>query len=510
VTLWEQWWPETTAHPRTGPVRLVTGAGTTPYGSEALARECDRVRDAAQGTRNHTLNTAAFRMGTLVAAHELTLDDARSALWQAGLDAGLPDREVESLLRLDTTGALVKGQEAPRAVEDLPPLPVPRSFDDGAQEGEQGPQEGAGQEEAPERSSWYPRDLGPVLRGEVEAPVPTCLTRADGAALFYPGRVNGLLGPSESGKSWLLFLAIAQTLGQGGTVLLLDFEDDPAGAVSRLRTLGVPDEVLADRFRYADPDSTLDALARADLAEVLAEVAPTFVGVDGVNAAMTLLGLDVNSNTDATRFAQVLLRPLARTGAAVGYVDHVAKNAEGRGPGGIGAQAKRAMTDGCAIAVEVVEPFGVGLTGRLRLTVDKDRGGRVRGIAVGARVLGEAVLTSSPDGSHVDLVIEAPSAAEVAVQALDPNREALVWERVSRAVEDVEASGAPPSQRAVLALVRKGGEGGIRDERIRAALDGLVAAGYLAQNGTKGGGYRYRVLRRFREALPGFDEEGEE
>jgi hypothetical protein len=145
---------------------------------------------------------------------------------------------------------------------------------------------------------------------------------------------------------------------------------------------------------YIGPDEALHATATADLAETLTNTKPHLVILDGFNAAMTLLGLDLNSNTDATQFSQQLLRPLARTGACVAYVDHVPKNKDARGKGGIGAQAKRAMTTGAAIAVEIIEPFGRGMTGRLRLTVDKDRPGHVRANALNAKEAGTVVLES--------------------------------------------------------------------------------------------------------------------
>jgi AAA domain len=522
---WSAWWPDTAALPARGPVRLVTGTGTTAYGAEALAREAERVRSAVEGERNHTLNVAAFRMGTLVAAHELALADAVTGLTEAGLAAGLPPREVELLLRLDTTGALTRGQEAPRSVEDRGghPAGLGRSFlDDGAPRTvprttagtTPEPREPHADHEAPaadhadhdgeavERSSWYPRDLGPILRGEVERVAPAFLVRDDGAALVYPGRVNGLIGPSESGKSWLLFLAFAQAMHAGNTCLLLDFEDDADGAIDRLRALGVPDELLAERFLYADPDSALDALGRRDLREVLAGRDPRLIGVDGVNAAMSLHGFKVNDNDDATAFSQRLLRPLTSGGAAVLTVDHVTKNAgpDGRAAGAIGAQAKRAMVDGASIGVEVVEPFGRGLTGRLRLTVDKDRHGTVRGLAVGARVLGEAVLASSPTGEAVHLTIEAARPDVVAAQHLDPRRESLLWERISTTVADVCAQGEPPSGNAVVALLRSSADGGRSKGDVLDALAGLVAAGYLSVHPGPKRSNRYRVIRPFREA----------
>ena len=194
-----------------------------------------------------------------------------------------------------------------------------------------------------------------------------------------------------------------QTISVGQSCLYLDFEDTAAGIISRLRLMGANDRHLA-QLTYIGPDEALHGNATQDLAETLTTIKPHLVILDGFNAAMTLLGLDLNSNTDATQFSQQLLRPLARTGACVAYVDHVPKNKDARGKGGIGAQAKRAMTTGAAIAVEIVEPFGRGMTGRLRLTVDKDRPGHVRANAISAKEAGTVVLESH--GNKLNVYIQ--------------------------------------------------------------------------------------------------------
>ncbi|QQX91322.1 bifunctional DNA primase/polymerase [Gluconobacter sphaericus] len=58
--------------------------GGTPYGLEALARECDAIRYAGDGSKHTTLNKAAYSIGGLVASGELeqslALADLRSAL----------------------------------------------------------------------------------------------------------------------------------------------------------------------------------------------------------------------------------------------------------------------------------------------------------------------------------------------------------------------------------------------------------------------------------------------
>jgi hypothetical protein len=337
------------------------------------------------------------------------------------------------------------------------------------------------------RTSWWPRDLAGVIAGQEDEPPPTVLARADGAALFYTGKVNAILGESESGKTWILLLAVAQTLANGGTVTYLDFEDAPAGIVSRLRALGVPDTHLA-RLHYMDPDETLHAAASDDLREHLDQAAADLIGIDGVNAAMTLLGLDLNDNGDATKFAQLLLKPLARTGGAVVMVDHVPKAKEQRGKGGIGAQAKRAMMNGCALSVEVVEPFGRGMNGRLRIFVDKDRPGHVRAVSKEARYAGMAVLTSDAETGAVTVTINAP---DLTIPGAD--KAAGDHLMLMEAVSDHLFENPPKTSVTGIALALSR-----RKEDVGAALDELVDRGYVDREGTpRGRGFAHTLARRY-------------
>lgn len=338
--------------------------------------------------------------------------------------------------------------------------------------------------EAVTRTSWWPRDLDAVLAGRTEDPPPTLLRRADGTALFYRGRINGLIGESESGKTWLALLATAQQLADGGHVVYLDFEDTAAGLVGRLRALGTTDTAMT-RLHYIGPDEALHARAQNDLAETLTTTRPDLIILDGFNAAMTLLGLDLLDNNDATKFAQMLLKPLAGTGAGVIYVDHVPKAKEHRGKGGIGAQAKRAMTTGCAISVDVLEPFGRGMTGRLGLHVDKDRPGHVRAAAAEAKRIGRAVLTSDATTGAVRVVIEPPAATDGTPDS--DGARAVLAERIS----DHLAAGGSATKRGIRSAM------GGRAQTVDAALDWLVEAGYVARDGVPERGFTHKLLRSY-------------
>lgn len=352
--------------------------------------------------------------------------------------------------------------------------------------GAQAPQE-TGQ--ARERTSWWPRDLTAVVSGVESEPSPTILVRSDGHQLFYAGKVNGLIGESESGKTWVALLAVCQELVAGRPVVYLDFEDTAAGIVSRLRALGVNESRL-ELLRYVSPDESLHAAAAADLSETLTDATPSLVVLDGFNAAMTLLGMELESNTDATRFAQTLLRPMTATGAGAVTIDHVPKNKEARGKGGIGAQAKRAMTTGCALAVEVVTPFGRGMTGRLRLTVDKDRPGHVRAVSAAAKHAGNAVLSSFADGS-VDVVVEAPDLRPESERG--PFEPTGLMEKVSRFLESVTDSDQGVSMKAIEQEVTG------KAAYVRRAVDVLVEKGLVSREAGSRGAVLHRLLEPYRE-----------
>jgi hypothetical protein len=260
-------------------------------------------------------------------------------------------------------------------------------------------------EKVRERSSWYPKPLD--LTGESEEPAPEFLARADGHRLFYRGKINALLGESESGKTWVALHAVAQSLHLQEKVIYLDFEDSGKGILSRLRALGLEDRHF-ENFTYANPDQNLTLDERIDLIDALMEIVPELIVVDGVNAAMTLLNLELTSNRDATFFSQQLLKPLALSGACVITIDHVTKSKESRGNYAIGAQAKRADINGAAIMCEVVLPFGRGMSGELTLKVTKDRPGHVRANSKEAKFAGTVQLKSSADGSVV-MTILAPN-----------------------------------------------------------------------------------------------------
>jgi hypothetical protein len=83
------------------------------YAAKALDDECARVCNAAEGTRNDTLNRAAFSLGTLVGAHALEEEQVRAALYAAAMAAGLEDAETHATIRSGLTSGIKSPRQLP-------------------------------------------------------------------------------------------------------------------------------------------------------------------------------------------------------------------------------------------------------------------------------------------------------------------------------------------------------------------------------------------------------------
>ena len=261
-------------------------------------------------------------------------------------------------------------------------------------------------------SSWIPDFIN--SDAIFDEPEPSILRRADGHHIFYAGKINALFGESESGKTWIALEAVRQELEKGNFVFYLDFEDSVRGIYNRLNTLEA-DLSHFKTFLYSNPTEPLSAGAREALLTKIEEFKPSLIVLDGVNAAMNVMGLDLEKNKDATSFSQEVLRPLRLHNAAILTIDHVTKSKDNRGNYAIGAQAKRADIDGCAVAVEVEIAFGRGIDGALALKVTKDRPGFVRAICQEGKNLGVANIKAQASGT-IKIFLEGASVEVMTIE----------------------------------------------------------------------------------------------
>jgi hypothetical protein len=318
---------------------------------------------------------------------------------------------------------------------------------------------------------------------DAETP-PTLMPRSDGAiALLYPGLIHSIHGESESGKSWIVQAEVARVVAGGGRVLFLDFENDYRAVLRRFRALGVTDQQLR-LIDYRNPESAPDTGGAWWRGMFTGEHA--LIVLDGVTDALGLFKMGTKDNDDISTFLRKFPRQLARrTGAAVVLIDHVVKSPDGRGRWAIGGQAKMAGLDGAAYSVDVLEPLGRGLVGRLSVKVAKDKPGYVRGKASGfdKHRLGDiAVFTMDARGTKI-------------VCRLDPPADPL----------DVDPSAGPDTDltRTVLAILA-GAEAGMstsaiaraahkRPDTINKLLPELEQLGYVEHGSGTGQGSNAKI-----------------
>lgn len=240
-------------------------------------------------------------------------------------------------------------------------------------------------------------DAAAVLAGDLTPPRPEILRRVDGNHLLYRKRLHWIQGEPEHGKTWLALLAAAERLLAGGIVVYIDFEDSAEAMFGKLLALnpGIRPEIAA-RFRYIQPPGPIQPDVLTYYAENEFRGADLIV-VDACTEAMTVDGLDPNSNADVAKWLLGLPAVAAASGAAVVVIDHVVKDSDARGRWAIGAQHKLAHVP-VAYSVTCTEPFAPGAIGRATITISKDRPGGVRSFALGRKTAATLVIDSTvPD-----------------------------------------------------------------------------------------------------------------
>lgn len=339
-------------------------------------------------------------------------------------------------------------------------------------------------------SSWAPRDLGDVvaglLTGTITRAQPTVGERSDGRALFYAGKVNGVAGPSGSGKSWAGIHACREQIERGHHAVYVDLEDDDIGVVGRLLDIGCDPDAVLGFFHYIRPDESFTDASAQQLAETLTAHAPTLVVIDSTGESMALDGAKPNDDDDTARWFRRLPTAVANRGPAVVVLDHVVKADDG-GLWPIGSQRKRAAISGAQYMQAVVRPFSKDTPGAAKLVCAKDRHGNYR---QGEKVA-ELTVTPLGDGAGdgVDLQLRAPSEASQDGQA--SFRPTALMERVSEALATAGcALGIREIDRRVTG----------KQEHITLALDILVREGHVDMAAGARNAKLHTLVKPYRQA----------
>ena len=89
-----------------------------PYAEAALRRECDDLAATATGDRNKQLNNAALKLGTLVAAGELSEGEVIGGLYEAVVANGLVADDGNRAAMATIDSGLRKGLQNPREIPE--------------------------------------------------------------------------------------------------------------------------------------------------------------------------------------------------------------------------------------------------------------------------------------------------------------------------------------------------------------------------------------------------------
>lgn len=223
-------------------------------------------------------------------------------------------------------------------------------------------------------------DMSWILTGAIpEATPPVYGRRTDGTALFYAGRVNGLFGDPECGKTWIALIAGIEAMHDDHTFAMVDVDHNGQDhTAARLLLLGARPEHLAnpDTFRYYEPQDA-DEL-RAAVVDITA-LAPAVVVLDSLGEMLPMLGVKSIDNDEITAALRTIAMPPAKAGSCVIHIDHLPKSTEARSTGyAIGGTAKKRATDGAYLRVEARQQPVPGGVGRATLRIEKDRTGALR------------------------------------------------------------------------------------------------------------------------------------
>ncbi|MBK6857918.1 MAG: AAA family ATPase [Microthrixaceae bacterium] len=332
--------------------------------------------------------------------------------------------------------------------------------------------------------SWRPVDVAAVVAaldsGELTRPAPSVLSRSDGSALLYAGKVNGIAGKGGDGKSWIAQKAAADELVQGRRVVYIDLEDDAAAVIGRLRALRVPSSDIVAGFTYLSPSEPYGNDAKAVVEAMVGELVPSLVVIDSTGEALALNGANPNADDEVARWFGRLPRSLARLGPAVVVIDHMPHNVEEGRLSPVGSHRKAAAISGAQYITAQARPFSRDTEGMVKMICGKDRLGTYR------RGQTVAEVAVKPIGDEVEIDLVAP-----AQKPDGPFRPTHLMERVSRHLEE---SGASLGRNAIRDQVPG------QNKAVVAALTLLVDEGFVAVT-EQGQAHLHHSVKPYREDM---------
>lgn len=363
------------------------------------------------------------------------------------------DREAAARVIAEQTGIATAGRS--RFDELVPTQPVDSQLSGGDED---------------EDDSFEAVDLAPYLAGTAVRVKADVLTMSDGRSLLHRARLNGVHGESGTGKTWLMDFLLAERLGAGESIMLVDLEDTPDPTIERLRQIGVSDQAIATQLVFVRPEASFSFLNVERLIRQIDERDVRHVIIDSLGEAFSLEGLNEDKDVEVAPWLRRVCRVIIeRTGAGMTLIDHGTKSSD-KPLDPSGSKRKRAALTGTAWLMTAATPFDRATGGLAFLRCAKDRHGWFkRGDEVAAFVMGAVDPISGQSTLRLDPARSAPA------------RGSKDMGEVIKALERVHPKGL--SRRGLIAAVRNAG-GKISDDRITGAVELAVAQGLAVE--TKG------------------------
>jgi hypothetical protein len=304
------------------------------YAEKALEYEADEVASAPEGSRNDTLNRAAFRLGSLVTAGHLDGQVMIDTLIAAARVSGLPMSEINHVVYRSAR----EGGAEPRVVKLSPrvevspaytlaqPVPAPAALASPSQVNDPG----TGREQVDEPGC-PPLDWQETWTASAD----------DIDWLAYPvlerGGMYALYSPAKAGKS-LFALDVCAGLAAGRsvlgqppgppvTVLYVDMENAVGDIISRLKDMGYqPSELARLVYLSFPPLPPLDT--RLGGAQLLAEALRYGADLVVIDTVSRVISGEENSADTFHALYRNAFVPLKAAGITVLRLDHAGKDEE--------------------------------------------------------------------------------------------------------------------------------------------------------------------------------------
>jgi hypothetical protein len=225
---------------------------------------------------------------------------------------------------------------------------------------------------------WEFEDLTDLVKGLVDGTIPPIVPELlevapSGRFLLYEGRINGIHGHSNAGKSWTALLACKQAMEAGEHVFYFDYEDEARGLVERLLfALNVKPETVARLFHYTRPKVRFD---QPSIGALLSRLQPSLVVIDAVGGSLAMEGMSYLDDMDVTLWVARVPAFIVGTGAAVLLLDHNPKDTLRGALWPIGSQRKKAAVTGAQYLQEMAVSFSKDKPGYSKIITAKDRSG---------------------------------------------------------------------------------------------------------------------------------------